>query len=123
MIKTILSYLLTPVYLLWFGLLLVIFHPIQVITRLIWGYPVRKKVVDVLNLGPIYGLRVLGTKITFDGLEKAFRTACYYCCQPPKYLGYSSCNCRIPQESSEIYFRHSEYFVQPSSWRFGTDRP
>lgn len=70
MIKTILSYLLTPVYLLWFGLLLVVFHPIQVVTRLIWGYPVRKKVVDVLNFGLIYGLRVLGAKITFKGFEK-----------------------------------------------------
>jgi 1-acyl-sn-glycerol-3-phosphate acyltransferase len=70
MIKTILSYLLTPVYLLWFGLLLVIFHPIQVITRLIWGYPVRKKVVDVLNYALLYGLRIMGAKITFRGLEK-----------------------------------------------------
>jgi len=70
MIKTILSYLLTPVYLLWFGLLLVVFHPIQVITRLIWGYPVRKKVVDVLNYALLYGLRIMGAKITFRGLEK-----------------------------------------------------
>ena len=70
MIKTILSYLLTPVYLLWFGLLLVVFHPIQVVTRLIWGYPVRKKVVDVLNFGLIYGLRILGAKITFKGFDK-----------------------------------------------------
>jgi len=65
-----LSYLLTPLYLLTFGILLVIFHPIQVITRLIWGYPVRKKVVDVLNYGLLYSLKLLGTKITFKGLEK-----------------------------------------------------
>ena len=70
MIKKILSYLLTPIYLLCFGLLLVIFHPIQVITQLIWGYPVRKKAVDVLNYGLLYSLRILGTKITFSGLEK-----------------------------------------------------
>jgi len=70
MIKKILSFFLTPVYLLWFGLLLVVFHPIQVVTRWIWGYPVRKKVVDVLNYALLHGLRILGTKITFRGLEK-----------------------------------------------------
>ena len=70
MIKTILSYLLTPIYLLWFGLLLVIFHPIQVVTRWIWGYPVRKKVVDVLNFALLYGLRIMGARITYKGFEK-----------------------------------------------------
>jgi len=70
MIKKILSYFLTPIYLLWFGLLLVVFHPIQMVTRLIWGYPVRKKTVDIMNYGLLYGLWILGTKITFRGLEK-----------------------------------------------------
>jgi 1-acyl-sn-glycerol-3-phosphate acyltransferase len=70
MIKKILSLLLTPIYLIIFGLLLGIFHPIQVITRWIWGYPVRKKVVDVLNYGLLYSLWILGTRITFKGLEK-----------------------------------------------------
>ncbi|MBL7970441.1 MAG: 1-acyl-sn-glycerol-3-phosphate acyltransferase [Prolixibacteraceae bacterium] len=68
--KKLFSYLLTPFYLLIFGFLLVVFHPIQVITRLIWGYPVRKKAVDVLNYGLLYSLRILGTKITFRGLSK-----------------------------------------------------
>jgi len=70
MIKKILSYILTPVYLLVFAILLLIFHPIQVITRWIWGYPVRKKVVDVLNFGLLYSLWILGTRITFRGFEK-----------------------------------------------------
>jgi 1-acyl-sn-glycerol-3-phosphate acyltransferase len=68
--KKILSYILTPVYLLIFGLLLVIFHPIQMLTNWIWGYPVRKKTVDVMNFGLLYGLWILGTRITFKGLEK-----------------------------------------------------
>lgn len=68
--KKILSFLLTPIYLLSFGLLLLIFHPIQVITNHIWGYPVRKKTVDVLNFGLLYSLWILGTRITFKGLEK-----------------------------------------------------
>lgn len=70
MIKKILSYLLTPVYLFYFGFLLVVFHPVQVITRLIWGYPVRKKVVDILNFALLYGLRIIGARITFKGFEK-----------------------------------------------------
>lgn len=68
--KKILSVILTPVYLLFFALLLVIFHPIQVVTRWIWGYPVRKKVVDILNFGLLYSLWILGTRITFRGFEQ-----------------------------------------------------
>ncbi len=68
--RKILSYSLTPIYLLTFGLLLLIFHPIQVITRWIWGYPVRKKAVDVLNYGLLYSLKIMGSKITFRGFEK-----------------------------------------------------
>jgi len=70
MLKKILGYLLTPVYLTYFGLLLVVFHPIQVVTRWIWGYPVRKKVVDVLNFALLYGLRITGARITYKGFEK-----------------------------------------------------
>lgn len=68
--KKVLSLLLSPVYLLAFGLLLVIFHPIQVITNLIWGYPVRKKTVDILNFGLLYSLKIVGAKITFKGFDK-----------------------------------------------------
>ena len=68
--KKILSFILTPIYLLFFGLLLGIFHPIQMLTEWIWGYSVRKRVVDVMNFGLLYSLWVLGTKITFRGLEK-----------------------------------------------------
>ena len=68
--KKILSYILTPIFLLTFGLLLLIFHPIQMITNAIWGYPVRKKAVDILNYGLLYSLWILGTRITYKGLEK-----------------------------------------------------
>lgn len=70
MIKKILSVIITPVYLILFALLLVIFHPIQVVTNLIWGYPVRKRVVDVLNICLITLTRMLGTRITFSGFDK-----------------------------------------------------
>jgi 1-acyl-sn-glycerol-3-phosphate acyltransferase len=68
--KKILSYILTPVYILVFMILLLVFHPIQLFTNWIWGYPVRKKVVDVLNFGLLYSLWILGTRITFRGFEK-----------------------------------------------------
>lgn len=68
--KKILSFILTPVYILVFMILLLVFHPIQVFTNWIWGYPVRKKVVDVLNFGLLYSLWILGTRITFRGFEK-----------------------------------------------------
>lgn len=68
--RKILSVVLTPLYLIVFALLLLVFHPIQVVTNWIWGYPVRKKVVDVLNFGLLYGLWILGTKITFRGFDK-----------------------------------------------------
>lgn len=68
--KKVLSVLLTPVYLLIFGFLLVFFHPVQVICNWIWGYPVRKRVVDVLNYALLYSTRILGSRITFSGFGK-----------------------------------------------------
>jgi 1-acyl-sn-glycerol-3-phosphate acyltransferase len=68
--KKILSVIFTPVYLVIFAFLLLLFHPIQVVTNWIWGYPVRKRVVDILNFGLLYGSRILGTRITFRGFEK-----------------------------------------------------
>jgi len=64
--KTILSYILTPIYMFIFGMLLLIFHPIQIVTRWIWGYPVRKKAVDIMNFGLLYSLYILGARITSD---------------------------------------------------------
>lgn len=68
--KTVLSYLLTPVYLLLFGLLLLVFHPVQVVCRYLGGYKLRKKSVDVLNWLLLYSLTILGARIRFRGFEK-----------------------------------------------------
>ena len=65
-----LGYLLTPIYLVVFGLLLVIFHPIQMICWNIWGYRAHKKSVDMLNFLIIKSLFILGTSISFMGFEK-----------------------------------------------------
>lgn len=68
--KIILSYLLTPLYLIYFALALLFFHPVQVVCRLIGGYPPRKKSVDILNFFLIYGLKMIGAKITFKGFDQ-----------------------------------------------------
>lgn len=68
--KRLLSYLLTPLYLFWFGFLLLLFHPIQVICRKFGGYEPRKKSVDILNYLLLYGLRITGASIRFEGFEK-----------------------------------------------------
>ncbi len=69
-IVKLLGYLLTPIYLIVFGLLLVIFHPIQMICRNIWGYSAHKKSVDMLNILIIKSLFILGSKISFRCFEK-----------------------------------------------------
>jgi 1-acyl-sn-glycerol-3-phosphate acyltransferase len=68
--KTILSYLLSPVYLLIFGLAVLIFHPVQVVCRWIGGYQLRKKSVDVMNYILVYAFTVLGCRIRFKGFDQ-----------------------------------------------------
>ncbi|MGL1884910.1 MAG: 1-acyl-sn-glycerol-3-phosphate acyltransferase [Reichenbachiella sp.] len=68
--KKIIGSIFTPVYWLYYGVLLVLFHPIQVICRVLGGYPLRKKSVDFLNVLLIYGLWIMGAKIKYSGLEK-----------------------------------------------------
>jgi 1-acyl-sn-glycerol-3-phosphate acyltransferase len=41
--KNILAYILTPIYYLVFGLLLAIFHPVQMIGWHVWGYEGQKR--------------------------------------------------------------------------------
>lgn len=65
-----LGYLLTPIYLFYFGALLLIFHPVQVACRLLGGYLPRKKSVDVLNYMLLYGLRIVGARVKFYGFDK-----------------------------------------------------
>jgi 1-acyl-sn-glycerol-3-phosphate acyltransferase len=68
--KNILSYILTPVYHVYFGLMLILFHPVQVIALHVFGDQSRKKTVDLLNLALVKGLTLLGCKIKFLGFEK-----------------------------------------------------
>ncbi len=68
--KKILAYILTPIYIFLFGLLLGVFHPIQVITWNIWGDRVQRRVVILLNLSIMRCLHLLGARIRFKGVEK-----------------------------------------------------
>ncbi len=68
--KKFLGYIISPVYLLYFALMLLIFHPIQVVCRRIGGYNLRKKSVDVLNYLLLYGLWIVGARIRFRGFDQ-----------------------------------------------------
>jgi len=68
--RTLLSYLLSPLYHFYFGSLLVLFHPVQVAALHLLGDMPRKKVVDVLNYLLVKGLYLLGCSIKFSGFEK-----------------------------------------------------
>jgi len=65
--KIILSHILTPVYFVVFGLLVVIFQPIQMLCRNIWGYQSHKTSVDILNLLLFKSLIIVGAKIKIEG--------------------------------------------------------
>nr|NQU92216.1 1-acyl-sn-glycerol-3-phosphate acyltransferase [Bacteroidota bacterium] len=68
--KKILSYLLTPVFYLYYTLMLLFFHPIQVGALYFFGDPARKNAVDLLNLFLVKGLYLLGCSVKFSGFEK-----------------------------------------------------
>jgi len=68
--KRILAYPLTILYYLIFGLVLVIFHPIQWIAFKLGGYRAHKVTVDWLNFFVIGCLYILGTKISFNNNYK-----------------------------------------------------
>ena len=68
--KILLSYILTPVFHLYFWILLLLFHPVQVGAHWLWGDLARKRVVDFLNGLLVKGLKILGCKVSFSGFDK-----------------------------------------------------
>ena len=63
--KVFLSYILTPLFFLFFGLMLALFHPIQIISKNIFGSKVHDKSVFLLNFFLTSCLYILGTRIKF----------------------------------------------------------
>ncbi len=68
--KKILSYILTPVFHLYYGMMLLLFHPVQVAALHFFGDQSRKGTVDLLNLLLVKGLYLMGCNIKFSGFEK-----------------------------------------------------
>lgn len=68
--RKLLSYPLSVLFYLAFGLLLVLFHPIQWFCLKVFGYQAHKKSVDVLNGWLVRSLLILGTTVKFKGLEQ-----------------------------------------------------
>jgi len=68
--KKVLEYILSPLYLLVLGLLLGIFHPIQVVCWNVWGYPAQKRAIEIMSYLIIKSLVILGSRVKFKGFEK-----------------------------------------------------
>ena len=64
--KKILDYLLSCLYLIYFGLVLCIFHVLQVVAFNVFGRPAHKKVVDWMNACIAYGWYLTGSTIQFN---------------------------------------------------------
>lgn len=67
--KKLLAYPLTCIYYLVFGLLLAVFHVIQVICWNLFGYKAQKRAVEILNLLIMRSLILLGNRVRFRGFE------------------------------------------------------
>ena len=65
-----LAYPLTVIYLVLFGITLVVFHPVQWICLRLFGYNAHQRSVSVLNLFLMWCTYVLGTRYTFVGSGK-----------------------------------------------------
>ena len=67
--KKMLDYVLSTLYLVYFFLILIIFHPIQIIFFELFGQRIHQKLIHVMNFFLLYGVKILGTGLKF--VEKA----------------------------------------------------
>ena len=68
--KILLSAILNPIFFIVFGLILALFHPIQVIARNIFGEKSHDKTVFVLNFWLMKALHILGVRYSFRNFNK-----------------------------------------------------
>ena len=68
--KKIIAYPLTVLYYVVFGLILLVFHPIQWIAYNLFGYQAHKKVVDIFNWFLVKALLILGVRVKFNNKYK-----------------------------------------------------
>ncbi|SDB62701.1 1-acyl-sn-glycerol-3-phosphate acyltransferase [Flavobacteriaceae bacterium MAR_2010_188] len=64
--RKLLAYPLTIIYFIFFGLTLLIFHPIQWFVFNVFGYHAHQKIVNALQFSLVRCLHLLGTRFTFD---------------------------------------------------------
>jgi 1-acyl-sn-glycerol-3-phosphate acyltransferase len=67
--EKLISYPISVLYYLCFGLSLVIFHPIQWVCFNVFGYQAHKKSVDYLNFFLVRCTNILGTRYTFENVS------------------------------------------------------
>lgn len=70
LVKKILDFILGSIYILYFGLLLVVFHPIQFIAYEIFGQKAHQKTVEWLNFWIVFGWYLTGSTISFSQATK-----------------------------------------------------
>lgn len=64
--KKIIAYPLSVIYYLFFGITLLVFHPVQWVCFNLFGYQAHKKSVDIFNFCLLRCLNILGTRIHFE---------------------------------------------------------
>ncbi|POS03092.1 1-acyl-sn-glycerol-3-phosphate acyltransferase [Flavobacterium croceum DSM 17960] len=69
LMEKIISYPLSVLFYIFFGLSLLIFHPIQWVCFYVFGYQAHKKSVDYLNFCLTKSTNVLGTRYTFKNID------------------------------------------------------
>jgi len=67
--QKLISYPLSVIYYLLFGLILLVFHPIQWVCFNLFGYEAHKKSVDVLNFFLVANTYILGTRYKIENLD------------------------------------------------------
>ncbi len=67
--KTLLSYILTPIFHFYYILVLLVFHPILVLGQWIGGDKGRQRGVNILNKCFVAGLYIIGSKVRFKGFD------------------------------------------------------
>src|SRR5690606_6097039 len=60
-----LGYILSPLHYIAFGLLLLVFHPLQWLSLKLGGYKAHKKTVDIFNLCLLTTYYLLGNSVSF----------------------------------------------------------
>ncbi len=110
--KRLLSFILTPLFFIFFGLILTVFHPIQVIVKNVFGSNAHDKSVTLLNFFLTKNLLTLGTKIQFNSFRKLPSD------QPVLVISNHQSMWDIPPVIWKLNKKHPKYIAKASLARF-----